>query len=360
MVENVSKASVMISDKFRIFPHSVKAETCENFENQRVNMIRTYISALLLVVFASSMSAQQDPQFTQWYMDHVMSNIAAAGQSELTNINGFYRNQWSGLDRSPVTSLLNIDGELGFIPGAFGIQFYQDELGFEGNTMAKVGYAYSLQPFAGGVTLSVGTSVSYFSKTFKPNWIAIDDWTQDNAIPSEGETGSAIDVDLGVYISKPKSFYAGLSMTHIAQTELKDGGTLMSIKPVRHLYAMGGYNYPLDGDALILRTNILAKTDLNASAIDMNVNVLYNEMIWAGVSWRPGDAIAPIVGFQYSIINQNATNYKEQLFRIGYSFDMTTSELQSYSSGSHEVFLSYSFKFESTPILNRYANPRVL
>ena len=119
----------MISDKFRIFPHSVKAETCENPENQRVNMIRTYISTLLLVVFASSMSAQQDPQFTQWYMDHVMSNIAAAGHSDLTNINGFYRNQWNGLDKSPVTSLLNVDGKIGFIPGSFGIQFYQDELG---------------------------------------------------------------------------------------------------------------------------------------------------------------------------------------------------------------------------------------
>jgi len=350
----------MISEKLRIFPHSVNAETCENFENQRVNMIRTYLSALLLVVFASSLSAQQDPQFTQWYMDHAMSNIAAAGQSDLTNINGFYRNQWSGLDRSPVTSLLNVNGKLGFMPGAFGVQFYQDELGFEANTMAKVGYAYSLEPFAGGTTLSIGTSVSYFSKTFKPTWVSIDPWQDDNAIPSDGETGTAIDVDFGVYISKPKTFYAGLSMTHLAESGLKDGGTFMSTTPVRHLYAMGGYDYPLDGDALVLRTNILAKTDLNASAIDMSVNVLYNEMIWAGVSWRPGDAIAPIVGLQYSMINKDATNYKEQLFRLGYSFDMTTSELQSFSSGSHEIFLSYSFKFESTPILNRYANPRVL
>jgi len=356
MVENVSKASVMISKKFRIFPHSVYAETCEKIENQRVNMMRSYITALLFVVFASSMSAQQDPQFTQWYMDHVVSNIAAAGQSDLTNINGFYRNQWNGLDRSPVTSLLNVDGQVGFIPGAFGIQFYQDELGYESNTMMKLGYAYTLSPFANGTKMSLGMSVSYFSKSFATEWISIDPWASDQAIPQNDNQSSAVDVDLGIYISKPKTFYAGLSMTHLAETEF----TEMSITPSRHLYAMGGYNYPLDGDALVLRTNILAKTDLNASAIDMNVNVLYNEMIWAGVSWRPGDAIAPIVGFQYKMIDKDATNYKEQLFRLGYSFDVTTSELQSFSSGSHEIFLSYSFKFESTPILNRYANPRIL
>lgn len=346
----------MISEKFRIFPDSVYTETCEKFENQRVNMIRNYIYTLLLVVFASSMNAQQDPQFTQWYMDHVMSNIAAAGQSNLTNINGFYRNQWNGLDRSPVTSLLNVDGKVGFIPGAFGVQFYQDELGHESNMMMKLGYAYSLSPFSNGTTISLGMSVSYFSKSFGTEWIAIDEVSLDNAIPQDDQASSAIDLDFGVYISKPKSFYAGISMTHIAETELSE----MSITPRRHLYAMGGYNYPIDGEALVLRTNILAKSDLNASAIDMNVNVLYDEMIWAGVSWRPGDAIAPIIGFQYLMIDKDATNYKEQLFRIGYSFDATTSELQSFSSGSHEIFLSYSFKFESTPILNRYANPRVL
>ena len=349
----------MISGKLRIFPHSVNAETCENFENQRVNMIRTYLSALLLVVFASSMSAQQDPQFTQWYMDHVISNIAAAGQSDLTNINGFYRNQWVGLGQAPETSLFNIDGQLGFIPGAFGIQFYKDELGQESNTMMKLGYAYTLSPFSSGTVMSLGMSVSYFSKSFGNDWLVPgvgNPWQDDLAIPNEEKASSAVDLDFGIYISKPKTFYAGLSMTHLAETEF----TEFSVKPVRHLYAMGGYNYPLDGDALVLRTNILAKTDLNASAIDMNVNVLYNEMIWAGVSWRPGDAIAPIVGLQYSMINKDATNYKEQLFRLGYSFDMTTSELQSFSSGSHEIFLSYSFKFESTPILNRYANPRVL
>ena len=75
-------------------------------------MIRSYILSFALVMLASSMNAQQDPQFTQWYMDHVTSNIAAAGQSDLTNVNAFYRNQWVGLDRAPVTTLMNVDTRL--------------------------------------------------------------------------------------------------------------------------------------------------------------------------------------------------------------------------------------------------------
>ena len=90
------------------------------------------------------------------------------------------------------------------------------------------------------------------------------------------------------------------------------------------------------------------------------MNVLLDDMIWAGVSWRPGDAVSPVAGIQYRVIKKEQISYSEQFFRVGYSYDVTTSELQTYSSGSHEVFLSYGFKFASTPILNKYANPRFL
>ena len=123
---------------------------------------------------------------------------------------------------------------------------------------------------------------------------------------------------------------------------------------------MGGYNFNLDGDFLVLRTNFLTKTDIAALAVDFNVNLLMNDMLWAGVSARPGDAIAPVLGFQHRITKKEQISYSEQFFRVGYSYDITTSELQNFSSGSHEVFLSYSFKFESTPIQNKYANPRFL
>ena len=67
-------------------------------------------------------------------------------------------------------------------------------------------------------------------------------------------------------------------MTHLMQNELAD----MSITPTRHYYAMTGFNIPLSGDVLILRNNILAKTDFNAGAVDFNVNVIYDDMLWAG------------------------------------------------------------------------------
>jgi hypothetical protein len=55
-------------------------------------------------------------------------------------------------------------------------------------------------------------------------------------------------------------------------------------------------------------------------------------MIWAGIGFRTRDAATVMVGF----------NHRETL-RIGYAFDITTTDLKNYSSGSHEVMLGITF-----------------
>jgi len=303
-----------------------------------------------------SMQAQQDPQFTQWYMEPASFNPAVAGNSELTCVSGTYRNQWEGLDRDPNTSMLTAHTYVDQIKGGVLLSVYQDALGQEENMMARLGYAYHLEPLSNGAIVSAGLSATMFQKKLGKEWIAIDDYTQDAAIPNTETSASTIDLDFGVFIRKPGSFYAGVSATHLLEQELSD----LSIQPRRHIYAMGGYTHSLDGDYLLLRSNVLAKTDLAATIADVNVNVLWNQMVWAGVSWRPGDAVAPTVGFEYAMESKDRTSTSQQVFRLGYSYDATTSELSNYSSGSHEVFLNYCFKFETIPVTNRYANPRFL
>ena len=57
-------------------------------------------------------------------------------------------------------------------------------------------------------------------------------------------------------------------------------------------------------------------------------NLLYKERVWLGVGYRTGDAMVGMVEYQ---INPQ--------LRIGYAYDMTTSRLRNYTSGSHEVML---------------------
>jgi len=65
---------------------------------------------------------------------------------------------------------------------------------------------------------------------------------------------------------------------------------------------------------------------------DINCNFLYKERVWFGAGYRSGDAIVAMV--EYQITPQ---------LRIGYAYDMSTSRLRNYTSGSHEVMLGLDF-----------------
>lgn len=337
-------------------PLCVRSEV-QPAENQRNKMIRNIsICFAFACLTVAPALGQQDPQMTQWFNDLAAFNIGAAGEDDLTHVNAWYRNQWMGVNGAPVTTMINAHSNVDFIPGALGLQLYQDEIGQESNTMVKLGYAYHLPTLANGAHVGVGLNVSLFSKSFDANWIAVDGVANDPAIPTGNGSGTSTDVDFGVFMRKGNEYYAGLSMTHLAEVQLQS----LNIVPTRHYYFMGGYNYPLSGDDLLLRSNVLAKTDLNATAVDVNVNVLWQDLVWGGLTWRPGDAVAPSAGIQYSLSKKEGITSSEQVFKLGASFDVTTSELSAYTPGTAEVFVSYAFKFITTPVENKYANPRFL
>ncbi len=310
--------------------------------------------ALSVLLFSTVATAQQDPQLTQFYQDRLSFNPAFAGAERLQYVNAFYRNQWSGLDLSPTTALFQYSGKPGFIPGGIGLSFFQDELGQEQNTVVKLAYAYQMEPDANGGILSVGLAANYMGKTLGNEWIYIDDG--DAVIPQNSKSGTTIDADLGVMYRVPGSFYAGLSTTRLAATDLQD----LNVSSVRHLYLQAGYEQALGDGTLRLRSHLLAKTDLNATTVDLHANVLWNELLYGGLSIRPGDAVAPVIGFEYGKTKSEKLSRSEQIFRFGYSYDATLSEVANYSSGSHEIFVSYMFNFERIPMQSRHANPRFL
>ena len=148
-------------------------------------MTRLLLSASLCLLIATSMDAQQDPQFTQWFMEPASFNPAVAGNSELTCISGTYRNQWVGLDGDPNTSMLTAHTFVDQLQGGVLLSFYNDALGQEENTMARLGYAYHMEPLSNGAIVSAGLSASMFTKKLGNEWISIDPWQDDNAIPND-------------------------------------------------------------------------------------------------------------------------------------------------------------------------------
>lgn len=319
-------------------------------------MKRVLLLALVLTL-VTGLKAQQDPQFTQWMYDKLSFNPAVAGTDGAHCFNLFYRQQWTGFEggEPPQSTLFNYHAPVKALRGGLGITFYNDQLGQETNNVFRLAYAYHLN-LQKNNKLSFGIGLGYYGKQLGNDWIPPDgplDVVPDNAISNASVSDGSFDLNLGAYFFKPDNYYVGLSATHLTSQDLSD----LNIDVATHLYFMAGYTYAVNNNVK-LRPNLLVKSDGNETTLDFNANALINDMIWAGLTYRTEDAIAPMAGFQYAWNNEDET--APQSIRIGYSYDLTTSEIKNYSSGSHEIMVTYCFNLIDKILMKKHANPRFL
>ncbi len=293
--------------------------------------------------------AQQDPQFSQYMFDRLSVNSAVAGSTGNICATALLRQQWSGFDGAPKTGLINVQGPLSKINSGLGLSVYYDKLGQEKSTIARLHYAYHFKVGAQS-TFSAGLYVGMTGRALDGKWIATDGVANDNAISSAGKSASGFDMGGGLYYRSPK-MWLGISSTQLPETELKS----VSIRNKRHYYVQAGYDWAIGGNKkYTLQPSLLLKSDASSTQLDVGAIFLYDEMLWVGVGYRTEDAIAPMIGYQMRMPKGDS------MLRIGYSYDVTTSELKNYSSGSHEVMLSYCFKIVKPVVNEIYHNPRFL
>jgi type IX secretion system PorP/SprF family membrane protein len=304
---------------------------------------------IILSSFAVSLSAnaQQDPQFTQFMADKLSINPGSAGAKGSYCATLIGRQQWAGFDGAPKTILLNLQGPIGQTKSGVGLTFYSDKLGQLSETILRASYAYHLK-LGGTNRLGIGASIGMVASKLGANWIATDDYLIDDAIPNTPTSNSTFDASFGAYFYN-KDLYVGVSSTHLSEGELKD----LNVKLARHYYLMAGYDYAVSS-SINLQPNILVKSDVAATQFDVNLNVMFKNSLWVGATYRATDAIAPQLGYQYQLPNGKST------LRLAYSYDVTTSELNNYSNGSHEIMLNYCFKFEKPLSKQVYKNVRFL
>ena len=95
---------------------------------------------------------------------------------------------------------------------------------------------------------------------------------------------------------------------------------------------MAGYKWVLNYD-YILEPSILVKSVSPApTQLDFGVKVTYQDKLWLGTNYRSGIDIGVLLGYAIG-----------ERYLIGYSYDMVTSGLGDYTSGSHEFMLGIRF-----------------
>jgi type IX secretion system PorP/SprF family membrane protein len=294
---------------------------------------------LLAVVAASCLSslvlAQQDPQFSQNMFNRLYVNPAYAGSSEAICFTGLFRSQWVDLDGKPETFVFSGDMPLANNKVGVGISVSPDKLGFEKTLTAKLAGAYRFT--LGSGALAVGVDFDYIQHEIDGDFRA-PETQNDPAIPANGVNGNTFDLGGGLYYSSER-FYVGFSATHLMESSVDLDKFSKDFK--RHYYGMLGVSFDVS-PMISLRPSVFVKNVTDNTTFDVNLNAHFNNRFWIGASYRNEDAIVALAGL----------NITEQL-RLGYSYDITTSEIKDYSSGTHEIMLGYCFnvKKKITPVI---------
>lgn len=304
--------------------------------------MKKVILALILVYSSLLLKAQQDPHYTQFFLNRLNYNPAFAGTEEKICALGVYRSQWIGFggDKAglaPTTFMASINSPLGKSFGV-GLNIMNDQLGFQNSINPILSLSWR-KIFQNASMLSVGASGGIMQQSLQGEKLTPLE-RDDPKIPNTDVNGMSSDFNAGLYYTMPnlwrfQNFYAGISATHLNQGNVQytwGSSNFVDNQMRLHYYLMTGAQYEITPGTLVAEPNLFFKYDGANLSFDFNVMAEYNGKIRGGLTYRAGDAISILAGYKFTPNMQ-----------IGYSYDLTTSDIISYSTGSHEILFKYCF-----------------
>ena len=285
---------------------------------------------LLLLLFTCSVSwGQQDPQFTQYMYNTMSVNPAFAGSNGHLTALLMHRSQWVGINGAPNTQVLAVDTPLENKLGVGGILAH-DALGPSSEFFVDGNVSYTIQLDSTNRKLSFGLKLGgrVFNVDFNKGLTEDADVAFQNNI--KGKFFPTIGA--GIYYNSGNSYF-GFAIPNFFSQKHYDGQEQEIAAERLHYYVIGGKIMDVTPDVK-LKPAFFVKWVPGAPMIaDISVNALLKETFTFGLAYRWDDSFSTLLGMQ---INSNLS--------AGYAYDLTSSNLASYTGGSHELFLRYEFK----------------
>ena len=283
--------------------------------------------------------AQQDAQYTQYMYNTININPAYAGSRGVMSFFGLHRTQWVGLDGAPVTNAFSMNTPIEFTNLGLGLSFVNDRIGPTSENTFSADVSYSVQT-SENYKLSFGVKAT--GNLFNLDVTRLTYQNANDPLLQNLNNNFSMNVGAGVYFHSDKS-YVGLSVPNFFETKRYDDNDVAVYKERMNFYLIGGYVFDLS-PSLKFKPAFLSKVVEGAPfQLDVSGNFLIQDKLTLGAAWRWGAAMSAMVGFQIT----------DGLF-AGYAYDLETTRLANYNSGSHEIFL----RFELFRRDDRIVSPR--
>jgi len=308
--------------------------------------------AVLLTIFmvtqAFQVKAQQIGRRTQFVVNTYMANPAVAGTMNYSPFFVSYRNQWAGFKGAPVTMMAS--GHTGFKSGigVGAIAFRDDTGGAISETGLELTGAYHVD-LNNYDAVSFGLSLTGSQYQFDNSRLVVYDPTDQALNGGLSEKTTNVDATFG-FLVYGKQYYAGFSIPQLFQSELKLESEInpSENRNQRHFQMMGSYKYYASDVWDIQPSAFIRFTGNTPVQMDVNVRAIYNQITFAGFTYRHRDAVALMLG----------ANFRE--FVMSYSYDITTSNANTFSPHTHEITIGYYLAKKTGKFRVSSLGPKVL
>ena len=288
---------------------------------------------VVIAIFASFFRAngQQDVMVSQYMFNGLFLNPAYAGSHKYFSSSLTYRKQWVNFDGAPTTYLLAVDGPLMNQKMGVGLVISNDKIGVTNQTDIYGNYSYFLQMGEGKLGFGLKAGVSQYAAKVS-DLIVVD--ANDPTYSAVKKSALIPKFGFGGYYFT-KQWFVGLSIPTLLAADPKENNSFNMANTAtirKHYYITAGYVFKLSSMLKLKPTLLIKKEKASPLQTDVSLTAYYMDVVNLGVTYRTKDAITIMLGAQ---INKQ--------FRVGYAYDITTSDIKTYSSGSHEIMLGYIF-----------------
>jgi type IX secretion system PorP/SprF family membrane protein len=315
-----------------------------------------------LLMGCSMLVAQQKPHYTQYVLNQYILNPALSGIENYMDVKLSHRHQWVGFDGAPVTTYATVHAPIGKkdyrtsptsyrVPGenprgksyweeytapephhGVGLQVINDRTGPLNHFATYVTYAYHLG-ISSRTSLAAGFGAGFINMSLNTSKLDFIHTTVDPAVHNGGNLNEfKPDFNAGIYLYSA-DYFLGLSAQQIIPQKIAFSDNTVGTtegKLVPHLFLTAGYRLLAGEDFNFIPSVMVKYINPLPVQVDINAKLQYHDLAWIGGSYRTSEGFAGMLGFNIS-----------NLINVGYSYDYTTSRLNTISKGTHEIIVGF-------------------
>jgi type IX secretion system PorP/SprF family membrane protein len=280
--------------------------------------------------------AQLDPGFTQYMYNGQVINPAYAGIWEKAGFTALVREQWAGINRTPLTESVSIHSPLNNVAIGIGLNINNETYSREKKLSIMADYAYEIRltPYQ-RLRFGVKFGFTNYKNPLTEYQISPDN-QYDPMFSEDIDLKFVPNFGVGAFLYED-NYYVGLAIPKFLENDFGENYQNYSqLAEIRTIYLNGGYLFYLDPYSyFIFKPTLMVRASWDMPVqFDLAANLLIYQRLWVGLMLRSGNAVSATSMW---FINKN--------LRLGFAMDITYNEIFPYQNGTYEFTLGWDMDF---------------